>query len=787
MQNCSAAVGTICKIVLHCKRRRTSEDTSFLGIRFNRFQEQFAKLFYSGYTFSGLEQLEQFAKLFYTAKEGEQMKTCRFWVFVSTVFMVFAVFPAFQALGQDDPLSESLETQIDEEFKWLQEEAQAVFVTVATKTAMTVQEAPSIVSVITGEQIRNMGARDIIDVLRIVPGFDLNYFGSNNEHRVYVRGMGSALNEKIKIMINGHSLYAFAGTDPDVHFDKIPIHSIKRIEIIRGPGSAIYGTGAFLGIINIITRQGGDEPSRISLGAGSFNTADPYAELSYKDGDIRAYLYADCFRTDGYDGIVESDMATVTPGFSPSASRELTSETEHYTFQSNISYKDFHFSGFFQKVMDTNSPMGVYALTDENDIESFCTYGTLEYRRPIADRGSLLIKAYYDYADYKAEFEDWPEETAALFGAPPGEGLLSALEGNWSAWGAEITPDYKPHPGVHLMGGASYEHVGISDVDYALNYDYFTGYYPGGLTSLPGYDDADRAVTAAYLQGIFDLKKLFFPQSGVKNLTLTIGGRHDHYDDVGSSTNPRFGIVYAPGEKLWFKALYGKAFRAPSLMELKYMDQSLIPERIATVEGLVGYHFTKNISASITGFSVSTEELIQIITSYQNIGSTESYGAEAEFKAAFGKNRYAYLNFTWQDVKDTAYEIIPGTDPEQRQDDFHPGSTPEFYANIGLNYGFTEKIVSHISLNCTGEKKRSEAKKWDGGKLVRGDARDPVEERWLLNASLRFRDIPAKGMEIQISGFNLLDEDHRDPYGATVQNDIPRPGRTFAGRISYSF
>lgn len=713
--------------------------------------------------------------------KGGQMKVL---AFIFAIFMTMAFFNAPWSLAQDD-LSEGIEAEIDDEFEWLQAEANAEIVTVATKTAMTVQEAPSIVSVITGEQIRNMGARNISDVLRTVPGFDLVFFATFPAHKVYVRGMGSALNEKIKIMINGHSLYAFAGSDPDVHFDKIPIHSISKIEIIRGPGSAIYGTGAFLGIVNIITKQGGDEPSKFSVGFGSFNTVSPYAEFSFKGDGINGYLYADYFKTDGYDGTVESDMATVTPGFVPSASREMTSETEHLTFQPNITYKDFNFSGFFQKVMDTNTPTGAYALTDENDIESLVAYGNLEYRRQLTDRISMFAKAYYDYAESDALFEDWPEETAAMFGAPEGEGLLSALKGKWSVRGGEIMPSFEPYPGISLIGGVSYEYIKVYDVDYSFNYDYENGYYPDGLVSLPGYNDENRTVTAVYLQGIFDLKKLFSLEKGVKNLTLTMGGRYDDYDDVGSSTNPRFGIVYAPTEKLWFKALYGKAFRAPSLMEMKYMDESLTPEDITVFEGLAGYHFTKNISASITGFFVKAEDIIQIVTAYKNIGKIETRGAEAELKASFGKNRYAFLNFTWQDVQDTANETIAET--ELRQDDFNPGSVPEFLGNIGLNYGFTEKISGCISLNWTGERERSGKKIWNGEKLVREDNRDPVEDRWLLNASLRFKNLFTKGMELQISGYNLLDEDHRDPYGIMVENDIPRPGRTFFGRISYSF
>lgn len=163
---------------------------------------------------------------------------------------------------------------------------------------------------------------------------------------------------------------------------------------------------------------------------------------------------------------------------------------------------------------------------------------------------------------------------------------------------------------------------------------------------------------------------------------------------------------------------------------------------------------------------------------------------EAELKAAFGKHQYAYLNVTWlEDVKDeTGKTIVSEGGKAYIQEDFYPGVAPEFYGNIGLNYGITEKIIADMSLHYVGERKRSEEKIWVGETLMRRDRRKPVEECWLLNTSLTFRDFFIKGTEIQISGFNLLDEDHRVPeMEGNIANDIPRPGRTFTGRVSYSF
>jgi len=736
-------------------------------------------------------------------------------------YCLFTVLSTTYTFAQDDPFTarKEIETIINEELKWIQEESE-VFVTVATKTKMKAQYAPSIVTVITSEQIRNLGARNIIDILRTVPGFDFGHYGVYQMHTTSVRGISSVGTEKLKIMINGHSLQPFWG-DLDLHFDMLPLTGIKKIEIIRGPGSALYGTSAFTGVLNIITKQGGDEPSQAGFEFGSYNTTRPYAELSYKKDDLTTYLSAAYYQTDGYDGTVETDMGSVFPDYyPPSESREMTSSMRHTTIQSNITYNNIYFLGFFQNAA-TETPIGTnWILTDEDDLESYYGYAELGYKGQVTDSSSLSTRAYYDYSSLRDLWEFYPEETAALYpGFPPDEGIYNEISGKWSLAGVEISGDYDPLPGFQMVAGASYEYLKQFDVGARANanltgnfleldgteYDpYSFQRFPKGLTDISENGnwtrEESRTVTACYLQTTADLKKLFSLEKGVESFSFTTGARYDNYDDVGSSFNPRFGLVYAPTGKLWFKALYGTAFRAPKFVEMYYENQSfkgnpdLEPEEISTAELLVGYKFSEIFSASVTGFYITAEDLIVVAMQgteyeYANAGKVQSYGMETEFKAVFGKNRYAYLNFTWQDVKDKSNtQIISEQGQVYTQKDFFPGNVPEFYGNIGVNYGFTENIIANASLNYVGEKKRREEKMWYGETLTDTDSRDPVNDLWLVNASLTFRNLLTKRMDFQISGFNILNQDHRDPdITGFITNDIPRAGTTFYGRISYSF
>jgi outer membrane receptor for ferrienterochelin and colicin len=128
-------------------------------------------------------------------------------------------------------------------------------ITVSSKTAMTSRESPGIVSIVTADEIKKSGARDLIDILNMVPGFN---FGYDIDGVIGLASRGNWGHEgKILILLDGqemnenfYSTFQFG--------NRIPVGQIKRIEIIRGPGSSIYGGYAELGVVNIITKEASD-------------------------------------------------------------------------------------------------------------------------------------------------------------------------------------------------------------------------------------------------------------------------------------------------------------------------------------------------------------------------------------------------------------------------------------------------------------------------------------------------------------------------------------------------
>ncbi len=710
-------------------------------------------------------------------------------------------------------------------------------VSVATKTAMSESEAPSIVSVITANEIRNMGARDLEDILRTVPGYEVRQ--DSQVMQVGVRGIYGAegRNNKILFMIDGNNIGIPYSGDPFWYLRGIPIDHIHRIELIRGPGSALYGENAFVGVINIITKDG-TSPSKVSFQTGSFGTYKTTAELAHSTEDYKLYVYADHYKTGGPDEYVDSDAAPTIFAKSsiaglPPMSGTTNYDLEYYNIQTKINYKEFYFNAFLHKTLDHQRPIGfINVWGDEDDVKDYSFFAELGYEHPISDKGSLLTKLTYNFFQLDTLFEIYSEQVAEAFnleyapapGYPPGDGIYGGPVCKNSKIKGELILDYNLRDDLNLVCGLQYEdqeqydlysnpaNGNFNDFPVTVNGDSYAPFksFGGQWFDIPEAQnwnrERHRKIGAAYAQSIFDIAS-YFDIKRISNLSLTLGVRYDDYNDIGSSTNPRAGIVFGPTENLYFKLLYGTAFRAPTFNELFTLvdpvargNPDLDPETLTTVEFLVGYNFTEKIGATVTYFNTRLEDLIEtrpdpdpaILRSYQNIGEIETNGIEAELRVTFSKNKYAYFNLTYQDVINTTCETITSTPSgfTYTQNEYFPGGTPSFMSNLGINYDPFEWMTANISFKYVGKRKRSDERTWNDSEILEYvDNRDQIDPQYLVNATLTLCDLSfAKGWEFQTSCYNALDEDYRDPdNSAQITNDIPRGGRSYLMKLSKTF
>ncbi len=217
------------------------------------------------------------------------------------------------------------------------------FVSIATGNKTLIHQAPSVASVFTAEQIKNMGAVDIDDVLETVPGLHVSRF-SNGYLPIYTfRGVYSVYNPQVLMLINGVPItQSFIGNRNQV-WSGMSVEAIARIEVIRGPGSALYGADAFAGVINIITKNADDiKENEVSVRSGSFSTKDIWLTLATNYGDLKYSAIFEYHKTDGATRTIESDAQSIWDSiFATSASLapgNLSLGTENIDFRGEINY-----------------------------------------------------------------------------------------------------------------------------------------------------------------------------------------------------------------------------------------------------------------------------------------------------------------------------------------------------------------------------------------------------------------------------------------------------------------
>ncbi len=684
------------------------------------------------------------------------------------------------------PIAEA-EKLFQEETRWLQEEAGAK-VSIATRHETPVNRAPGIVTVITAEEIKNLGYRTFAEILRIVPGFEILKMADFGDVVPAVRGLKGA--NKVRVMLNGHFINNPLGGEAFSNFDDFPVENIKRIEIIRGPGSAMYGENAFLAVINIITFDARDiDGVKVDGGYGSFDTKEGNIVFggSLEKVDISGMFH---YReTDGFDGIVEEDSITLldkslTPLGFPAVSQAPGSVDDwrrEYDLHLRVTYADFFFQGWYSN--KNNGPFigPQYALTNESDIESNYVFGEIGYKKTFDERLTVRPRIYYDQFDRDSYIESLPENVSVPLDTN-GDGVFDTIEtypdgfiGNGivseKIIGMEIPFDYRLFDGNIITLGFEYRVINQTNVQFFSNFNPAT---LEALDSLQDFSDtypylkeATRRLWSVYLQDVWDI---------TDSLNLTLGIRHDQYSDFGNATSPRGGLTWAFMKNASLKLLYGEAFRAPGFLEMFITNQPAIqgnedlePETIKTYEVGLTYQFNKYVTSSVNYFYNDIENLIVLRTlpttqntsRYENFGDARVQGIEMETRVDLTKGNYIFMNYTFQEPEDDDGDDLPFVAK-------HKG-------NFGVNVRPWKYINTNISTFVSGSRSREE-----------DDTRNDLPAYALINLSVIGKEF-FRTMEIQGTVFNVLDKDYSDPGPIAIQDDLPRPGRTFFIGLSYQF
>jgi outer membrane receptor for ferrienterochelin and colicins len=440
-------------------------------------------------------------------------------------------------------------------------------------------EAPASVTVVTATDIENFGWRTLADVLKSVRGFHVTY--DRNYSYVGVRGFGrpTDYNNRVLLLVDGHrvndSIYdgALIGTEFPVD-----LALVDRIEVVRGPGSALYGTSAFFAVVNVITKRGVHiDRSDVQIQTESLGTYKVRASHGWSDANRDVLLSVTRYTSRGHRSLFFKEFDTPETNNGLSIANDGDEATD---FLASARVGDLQLRGVLGQ-REKRIPTAAWS-TNFNDPNFYTRdargWGAASYTATIGGAG-LTVGGYYDHYHYSGIY---PADDNYLDGAKA------------RAAGGDAT--------VRWRSGRHQLTTGVEERS-NLQQDQWYG--------LPqAYDIDDRRSShefAAFGQDEITLTPRF---------TAVVGGRYDYWSLKGGTGRPRLGLVYRTVNDTAIKALYGEAYRAPNLYELYYATeqiqrpQELEPEVARTTELVFERRIGRLVRATATAYHTRSSGLI---------------------------------------------------------------------------------------------------------------------------------------------------------------------------------
>jgi iron complex outermembrane receptor protein len=616
-------------------------------------------------------------------------------------------------------------------------------VTGASKYQQELTDAPASVTIVTADDIRKGGYRTLAEALNSVRGFYATY------NRAYsfvgVRGFSPPgdFGTRLLVLVDGHRLNDAVYEQAPVGGDfPVDLDLIDRIEVIRGPGSALYGTNAFLAVINVITRTGKDlKGGELSASGGSFNAWSGRATGGGKlDGDVDL-LFSGSYRDSaGRQRLSFPEYAATNGGIAQGLDGESS-----WDLLTKVAWKDLSLLLLHQtrdKTIPTASYYSIFNDPGEKTSDRHTLAG-LSYNRHggWADFNARLTYNRYEYDG------DYPLDTGLNRDLTVAEWIGSDL------FASKLLGDHMVTIGM--------EHRWQFN-EQQRNFDVAA---PNSLL----LDESHRSmVQGYYLQDEYHL---------LDNLILNVGLRYDYYDNFGGTTNPRGALIWKPLDTTVLRLSYGEAFRAPNSYEKYYDDgvgikanPNLRPEKIRTMELGWDQFIGNNLKTTATLYYSRFEDLIDQIVDvndmqvFINQGELEIKGielqAEGKWENGFGgRLSYCYQE-GWNAQANSPATLVKGS-----------VTAPLLLKN---SFATLETLYGSSRLNTS-------------------TPADKIAGAAIVNLTLLSRDL-LEGLDLSASVYNLFDTRYAYPAGAEQTNSlseslrsIQQDGITFRIKASYRF
>ncbi|MCF2949496.1 TonB-dependent receptor [Paraglaciecola aquimarina] len=563
----------------------------------------------------------------------------------------------------------------------------------AVGNGQKVKDAPAIVSVITKNDLQNWNVSSVGEALSRVPGFYCSF--DMLSYNCGVRGINGGFrghSKVIKVMINGQSVAFRSDTNNYIGQELIPLNIIERIEIVRGPSSALYGANAFLGVVNIITKTATKEfNATFNANVNTIESGTGYDFSAGVQGTTQGWKYnlaASFARTD------RSGLAI--PNTLPSLSTlKIGQDSENDIAQPFNVYGDIgkNFSGIFKPDDQLDiSLIAWYSKLDSDaqwlDFGYFGQSGSLGYGHHISIENQYLkLASQYQYSK-DLRFDGW----------------LAIAQGN---------PTQDEYLDLGVPSFIPSRQFGFDSVEFQFE---ATWSLLSSRTLVMGIDNTaddedllevyriDRQTgeksLATNAQGSkkFDNLGIYLQYTDfiTDDFGLTLNIRHDDHNIYGNETNYRAGLVYSFNNNLSTKLLYGTSYKAPAALQLFSQplfsgevngNPDLLTESADTLELAVDWKVSNEINLSMTLFKTHVEDKVEVVgTQAFNAGLQSSHGLEADFKWV-RQDLSIIANFSWQKTDAETQNFIGQV--VEYPSSMYPKLMTRLFASYKINKGFS--------------------------------------------------------------------------------------------------
>ncbi|MBF0369825.1 MAG: TonB-dependent receptor [Magnetococcales bacterium] len=627
---------------------------------------------------------------------------------------------------------------------------------IATRTRLNADFVPGMVTVLKGAKLEARGVHTVREALSLVPGIIPSV-----DKDIVVRGVARFASGKVKLLLNGVPVNETLTAQGSFLY-YLPVEMIERIEVIRGPGAALYGEYAYTGVVNIITRQQG---KRLFARYGTFDTYAGGGHYSYAPPEknwsmslnLAGYVThgdnilsgPDILHSAAYNPTgVDNAAISLAPGFT---NEEASQQSAIFSWN----YKDFSLlaqhvrsgRGIPYNVTVALPPADSGLVMDEKE-------QMIEARLGFDLMPTLGGEIKLGWQQYIFDMDDhtyYPPGYTQILTTPPyaipfADGMSVSAYGKEQKFYGGLTFDYTGFDRHHWTLGLESAFVDFTDSASSFNGEAYS-WDENWSTS-----EVNRQIIGVMVQDQLEI---------TDHLTLTAGLRYDHYDDVGESLTPRVALTWRINDHHILKAQYGEAFRPPTFMEMYSVsqqigDENIQPETIHTFE--LGYiHRQPGLVGRVTLFHSKLKDLIDLVENqYQNREDVEVDGIELELEKELFGGLKLDGNLSYATTEDSA----TGQELE---------GAANWLANAGLVYQPVTDYALYLQYHYVGRRHREV-----------GDDRDKLGAFGTLDLTGHIHNLWHPGLTLRLGVKNLFDADVTHPAPAeTYPEDFPREGQEF--------